>query len=250
MTYLNFDRVAPSRPLYRITPVGKFVDGLESGENVPVRPDKWEDPLEGAILKAYGILPDGASVGFRLRRNYFGQCWSLHRETDLMWRAHSPDEDGVKLRVRAHQLHDSLVIHIVQNNGPTMGQAFLGRVSYHRKAEFDATLRRGCDFGAPGESQAQTLLVKRFGFRSEREARLIAYAEYESGPGLIRYPVDWNDLVVEAVLDPRMSESAAWDAKKRIREAGYSGELKQSGLYEDPGLVRFNVNLDGTPRLG
>lgn len=171
MAYLDFKSHELNRSLYRITTVDRFVQGLESGENVLVRPEKWEDPFDGAILNAYGLLPDGALVAFRLRRNYFGQCWSCIKETDLMWRAYSPDRDGVKLRVKAVSLHDSLQRHLENGAGSATGQSFLGKVAYQRKDEFQDTLRRGCHFGAPSESQARTLLVKRYGFvLSERLA--------------------------------------------------------------------------------
>ena len=245
MTYLYFDGIDPQRSVYRITSVQRFVEGLSSSENILVRPNKWDDPFEGHILNAYGVLPDGGQVAFRLRRNYFGQCWSLHRETDLMWRAYSPDADSVKLRVRADKLHDSLESH---TRRLANGQSYLGCVSYQRKAEFHETLRLGCHFGSPGESQARALLVKRHGFRSEREVRLIAYAEYESAPDLVRYPVDWNDLVRAAVLDPRMSEADASRATAEIRAAGYSGKLFQSGLYKKPPPLNFDVDLKGIPR--
>jgi len=245
MAYLNFDDNAPKRWVYRITPVQRFIEGLTSGENVLVQPEKWDDPFEAYILNAYGVLPDGGSVAFRLRHNYFGQCWSLHRETDLMWRAYSPKADSVKLKVRAAKLHDSLKSH---QRRLASHQSFLGRVSYQRKAEFRDTLRRGCHFGPPSESQAQALLVKRYGFRSEREVRLIAYAEGVTEPGLFRYPVDWNDLVRKAVLDPRMSKADANRAKKQIRAAGYSGKLIQSFLYKQPPPLEFDVDLRGAPR--
>ena len=243
MTYLNFRDATPDQSLYRITSVERFVEDLRSRENVLVRPSKWEDPFEAIILNSYGILPDGAQVMFRLRHNYFGQCWSLHKETDLMWRAYSPEARGVKLRIRADKLHDSLADH-----HPTHGlfQSFLGRVRYQQTDEFRETLQRGCDFGRPGESQAQTLLLKRFGFRSEREVRLIAYAEVQAD--VLRYPVDWNDLVLEAVLDPGMPEADAIQAGKEILAAGYQGRLYQSGLYRAPRRNEFKVRLDGAPR--
>lgn len=248
MTYLDFTARQRSKSLYRITKIDHFVDGLVTGENVLVRPEKWDDPLEGAVLSAYGTLPGGGQVVFRLRKNYFGQCWSRIRETDLMWRAYSPERDRVKLRVTASALHDSLQRQASSQSGVTIRQAFLGRVTYQKRSDFEDTLRRGCHFGRPSESQARSLLVKRYGFRSEREARLIAYAEYESAPGLVRYPVDWHRLVVEAVLDPRMPEAAAKEARARIRGAGYEGRIIQSWLYRDPGPITFDVNLDGSPR--
>ncbi len=244
MTYLDFGATKAQRFLYRIASLDRFVEALSSGENVLVSPSKWEDPFDGYILNAYGVLPGGAMVAFRLRNNYFGQCWSLHRETDLMWRAYSPQKDGVKLRVRADKLHDSLDSN---QRGSGNGQTFLGYVSYKRKPAFDETLRRGCDFGTPSESQARALLVKRYGFRSEREVRLIAYAEHHSATGLFRYPVKWNDLLDQAVLDPRMSYTEARKAKQRIRAAGYAGLVIRSGLYKKPPPLKFGVDLNGTP---
>lgn len=245
MSYLNFDDIKPHRCIYRITTVRRFVEGLQSRDNVLVRPGKWDDPFEGYILNAYGVLPDGAMVAFRLRHNYFGQCWSLHRETDLMWRAYSRNEDSVKLRVRADRLHDSLHLHL---QGSPNCHAYLGRVSYQRGGEFRDTLRSGCHFGSPSESQARTLLVKRYGFRSEREVRLIAYAEQTPASDILRYPVDWNALVVEAVLNPRMSAPDVAKAKSEIRAAGYLGRVIQSGLYKRPAPLKFGVDLKGAPR--
>src|SRR2546429_9991062 len=91
--------------------------------------------------------------------------------------------DGVKLRVRADKLHDSPDSN---QRGSSNGQTFLGCVSYKRKPDFDETLRRGCDFGAPSESQARALLVKRYVFRPEVEVRLVAYAELHSATQLFR----------------------------------------------------------------
>lgn len=245
MTYLNLKGTDRTRFLYRITSVQRFVEGLATHENVLVQPERWEDPFEGIILNAYGVLPNGATVMFRLRRNYFGQCWSLHRETDLMWRAYSPNASGVKLRVRADKLHDSLACH----KGATAEiRTFLGRVSYQRRQQFHDTLSHGCHFGPPSESQARALLLKRYGFRSEQEVRLIAYAEHGSAGNSIRYPVDWNDLVTEAVLDPRMCWADTSRARAKIREAGYKGRLVQSSLYKPPSPPRFGMDVNGAPR--
>lgn len=243
MPFLNLGGLKKRRSIYRITAVDRLVEGIHAGENVLVRPDRWDDPFENVIMNAVGVLPDGGQVAFRLRHNYFGQCWSLHKETDLMWRAYSPKRDGVKLRVGLRALYDSLAKH----QGATAQTAcFLGRVEYKGRTTFEQTLRRGFVLDPTNQSQARTLLVKRYGFSSEREVRLLAYSEDPSASeGLFRYSVDWNDMLMELVLDPRMETKRATRAKARIRDAGYAGKIIQSGLYREPPRLTLPVRADG-----
>ena len=232
MTLLDLSSKKSAGYVYRILPADRFEQGLRSGTNVLVLPRLWKDPFENFIMSAVGILPDGRAATFGFRDHFYGQCWSLHRETELMWRGYSPAEDGVKLRARAKTLHDSLARHL---GALAAIGCFLGRVQYLKRDDMNRVLAQGLVLDNTNEAQARTLLLKRFGFRSEKEVRLVAYYDRAAEPpGLFRYPVDWNDLVEEVVIHPAMPHVKSKALKARLASAGYRGRVIQSGLYKRP----------------
>jgi len=231
MTYLNLDSINKKRSVYRIIPADRFVKDLESGTNALAQPKLWEDPFENVVMSATGLL-NGQRVSFGFRDQYFGQCWSRNKETDLLWRGYSDDGCAVKLRVRMKKLHDSLADH--QGSARDVA-CFLGRVDYQRKGRYKDTLAAGLKLDTTNRSQAHTLLVKRYGYRSERDVRLIAYSTSAPvPPGLFVYPVNWSHLLVEVVLHPAMSPKKVSDWKKQIHNAGFNGKVFQSALYKLP----------------
>lgn len=232
MPFLNLTEPEIDRAVYRIMRCEHFLSMLDSQQNLLVHPREWDDPFENVILNSRGRLPSGETVGFAFRDGVFAQCWSRHKETDLMWRGYSPHKQGVKVRVTIRALHDSLCAASGEFRDINV---FIGRVRYLKRSDFREAVRRAHVLDGSGRGIAQTLLLKRYGFWPEGEVRLIyTYPGSTTAPLRHVYAFDVNATVTDAVLDPRMPEAEAKEWKRRFRSAGFENTLIQSGLYKGP----------------
>lgn len=58
----------------------------------------WDDPYELFLFKQ-NILIEGTPLTIKdFDKRHYGQCWSLNKDTDAMWRIYSPQKDGVRLK--------------------------------------------------------------------------------------------------------------------------------------------------------
>lgn len=74
--------------IYRIFPISRFIQVLTTKTLTLVKPKKWDDPFENALLSATFVV-GGETTSFAAKESVYGQCWTLHRETDAMWRIYS-----------------------------------------------------------------------------------------------------------------------------------------------------------------
>jgi len=234
--FINLTYEDADRPIYRIVSCERFLQILRDQENGLVLPRLWDDPFENFILNGVAFTAAGRRVKIKFRNQLYGQCWSLHRETDLMWRGYSPGRDAVKIKSTVRTLYDSLY-----NKGGLYRDisCFMGKVQYVQKKRISEVLSRVNLIDPTGVAIAATLLVKRWAFRSEKEVRLIYFRQWGSpSRKIFRYKFDPNSVFVEAVLDPRMQDGEATQWKRRFHAAGFSNKIIQSGLYKPPkGIV-------------
>ena len=80
---INIDTESSNQSIYRVMPVVRLFEILESGCLTLVEPRAWDDPFENILLG--GHMPEvlerdiGAKV-FGI--SAFGQCWTTNQETD------------------------------------------------------------------------------------------------------------------------------------------------------------------------
>jgi hypothetical protein len=227
--------------IYRVIPLHRLYELFTNRENVLLRPSKWDDPFENFVLNAHAKLLDGEIVRFGFNNDFYGQCWTMKKASDAMWRIYSPSSDAVRIRTTVRKLGESL--------GSTLGewahvQAFVGRVSYLSEK---ALLKFGNEIFADGlmagEPLARTLLVKRLAFDHEKEVRLLYFRkEEESSSDLFPYPVDPHALIDQIMIDPRMDKGKVEDLKAQIRQqTGFQGSIKRSLLYAPPDGFIFPI---------
>jgi len=239
--FLNFRVGEDSRNIYRVMSYERFLQMLAERKNALVLPAKWDDPFENFILNGTIRTGDGkvGSIGFR--DSLYGQCWSLHVETDAMWRMYSPfvDKRGVKLKTTIPTLFNSLYAHAGEFRDVS---CFIGKVQYLTKAKIKDALEKVNILDSTGIGIAQTLLIKRYAFRPEREVRLIYFNQNANAPnGVFSYPIDPNALIREVVLDPRLLREDAETLKAEIKVAGFRNRVIQSGLYRPPENIILNI---------
>jgi hypothetical protein len=178
MNYLKLNRDAIDKPVYRIMPAKRLFQCLNLKQLVLVPPKKWDDPFENWLLSSKVKLSSTGAQGDMLgmRKEVFGQCWTLHRETDAMWRIYSSDNNGARIKTTPRKLLEALKKHVGNYSEIS---CFIGKVEYKTQKDLVSALK-GIDlFNTNGSGIAESLLYKRREFSHEREVRLI----YTKGNG-------------------------------------------------------------------
>jgi len=242
---------SPDVPIYRTFRVKHIRTLLASKAMVLIAPRLWDDPFES--LMSHAVIIDADRGGFsrpaNLRKATFALCWSLNAESDALWRIYSTiikdpttmrntcvGEEGIRVRTTAHRLLSALW----RANPSDPGEScFLGVVRYMPQREtvqhLGEIVRTAAGTMPSGRAQAESLLFKREPFAHERETRLI-YIEHRPGferEELFPIPVEPNELFRHLALDPRLSVDDARERHAEIRELGFTGEIVQSGLYQE-----------------
>ena len=236
--FINFSEKEIHSPLYRIFSLQRFLESLERKALTLVNPSLWEDPFENFIHQYFKkVYSDPSRVMRWYGGNLVGQCWTLHRETDAMWRIYSPDKNGVKVRVNSNALLEGLWSSHGNLSASTC--CYLGKVSYQTKKELskiinNPNLEHNLMQDDTAYKRALFLLQKRNEFSHEKEARLIY--EFTSNQQLrdnqyYDVSIDPNALYEQIVLDPRMSDTEFKMYKSGIKALGYKGRITQSSLY-------------------
>ncbi len=224
----------PDTPIYRVFSFRRFCEQLQANQLSLRWPEKWDDPFENFILKGNAVLPEGLPIMLKhLRRSLYGQCWTLHEESDAMWRIYTQTKgDGVKVRTTARKLIRAFPSERALS-------VYLGRVKYRSDGEIEQIMKS--QFGdfmdnGVGEGLAKTLLIKRVEFEHEQEVRLI-YTDVNDRDLLqdtYSFPVNPNELYEEIVLDPRLDDPYVEKSIQVIEKLGYSGPIRKSSLYRIP----------------
>lgn len=128
--YINLTEDFLDKPIYRIMPINRFLQLLEEKKLTLVKPKKWDDPFENALLNSVFETSNGELGEFSAKNSIYGQCWTFHRETDAMWRIYSHDKDGVRVSTTPRKLLTAL-----QTAESTFHElrCFIGKVSYLSK---------------------------------------------------------------------------------------------------------------------
>lgn len=219
------------RYIYRVMPVYRLFEIFEDYELALVEPKKWDDPyenmvLEGMIDGALSNNPGAKAILEIFRSNIYGQCWTLNKETDAMWRIYSADKQGVKVRTTARKLLGSILERISDWEKEGI---FIGKVDYLPQKTLLSLLENTNDIY--GREIAQTLLLKRREFKHEREVRLIL----TKGGGEIRkLKFDPHEVFDEIIFDPRINEHLYESFKTSIKARGYKKRVKKSLMYQLP----------------
>lgn len=232
--YIDLPRKQQDARVYRIIEPKRLYELFQKNEGVLVHPSCWNDPYENLILRSKVRDKTGRVRTYTYHENIYGQCWTLHANSDAMWRIYSPDARGVRIRTTVSKLLQSLY-----HGGVDRPDRFcvVGKVSYLREKPLrqfangiyrNGTLKKVDLF--------RTLLVKRPAFRHEREVRLLYYDHRREADGqLLRYRLNAHDVIEQMMIDPRMQYSEFTKLKEAIRRrTGFQGPILRSLLYSPP----------------
>jgi len=237
-------------PIYRIFNLDNFRLTLRTQRLCLVRPSEWEDPFENFLLNSQGILPDGTRVGFSpIRDQYYGQCWTLRRECDGLWRNYrAAATAAIKVKTTVEKLMNAF--YDLSNRFHELSY-FIGKVDYSTDEEIENFFQDELDilhFNS-GVEFVQSLLIKRTSFDYEREVRIIFNKPVSDEIDLTTIHNPWDDtnhflvqfdpniLIEEIEIDPWLSQPEFERLRDEFINLGYHGRITQSTLYNRPFFV-------------
>lgn len=227
---INIDSESPNQSVFRVMPVVRLFEILESGCLTLVEPKAWDDPFENILLG--GHMPEvlERDIGAKIFGiSAFGQCWTTNQETDAMWRIYSQDKQGVKVKSSILKLVDALSSGVsdLWKTG-----CFIGKVQYHEGERIIEELKKVNP--SSHADIARSLLLKRTEFEHEQEVRLIL----TMGAGsTVSIEVDAHELIDEIVFDPRIDRNIYEAFSKQLVSLGYKKEICQSAMYTLPSII-------------
>lgn len=234
--YYNFKEKDLNKYIYRIISLERLLGLFATEKNTLVKPELWEDTFENFILRSKVRQKSGEISEYNIHERMYGQCWTLHKSSDAMWRIYSPNKDGLRIRTKVKDLLECF--YQVHERLPE-AKCCIGKVEYLTDKELQDRANNTFDEGGgiSVESIFKSLLIKRKAFEHECEVRLLydAWDEENTDKKLFSYNVDVHDLVSQIMVDPRRSYSEFKTIKLIIEKAtGYEGSIKRSLLYSLP----------------
>ena len=163
--FQNIKEKELDKHIYRIISVERLIELFSTNRNTLVKPREWDDPYENFILSSKIKLTSGKVVEYNYHNRFYGQCWTLNRASDAMWRIYSPNGNGVRIRTTIRKMAES--IYSIQPKMPEV-KFCLGKVDYLSKNKLYGVANTTFDdSGVAVDNLFYSLLVKRKAFKHE-----------------------------------------------------------------------------------
>lgn len=234
--YINIPDELLETKIYRIMPVQRLLECFQKKQLVLVPPKKWDDPFENLLLSSK-VQTQSNEIGDlqKIRDSVYGQCWTMHRETDAMWRIYSYEKNGAKVQTTIKKLLEALNKCHPKSSNIT---CFIGRVQYLPQKHLVDTLKSLDLFDPNGSGIAESLMYKRLEFKHEKEIRIVYTGDSKE---VHPFDIDPNELFTEVVFDPRMDPELFLAYKEAVKAKGFKEKITQSTLYQPPSGLTISV---------
>lgn len=222
-------------PIYRFIPVEYFQDMLLSNTLKISQTKDWDDTYENFLSKVE-YYAGGNLVSYHgFKNDFYGQCWTVKKESDALWRIYSHDKKGVRIKTTVQKLMKAVVYG--NELFPRTSRAnIIGKVNYMTQKEIEKWVHslKTVSLG----DMRNSLFMKRMEFEHEDEVRLIIHkltSEEDDAKGIEHQFVDikFNPLetIDEVTFDPRLSEEVFKRNRHILKKLGFTKRINQSKLY-------------------
>ena len=224
--------------VYRILPLQYFLQMIKKRKLYFPKVNKWEDPYELFLFKQEYYDVNGNKVNvFSESNRIYGQCWSVKRDSDALWRIYSPDKMSVRIKTTKRLINQWRK----ENNGKNNVFIQTDLVNYQTQKDIDSyikelTTRDVFNF----QELVNSLFIKRTNFDHEKEFRIIVWKSDVSLENKcvlpeenIEIPFEPENFIQEVYLDPRLPREEA-DVLKHALSLflGNKCSVSQSPLYK------------------
>ena len=235
INYTTLNEQELDKPIYRIFSIDYLLELFSTNELTLVKPKLWDDPFENLLINT--LVENDITFANSYRQNIFAQCWTLHRETDAMWRIYSQNKDGIKIKTTPRKLLFAILKSDTNIQFDMRRSCFIGKVQYINKNDILEELKIKSNSLYDNSGKAISLLIKRIEFRHEKEVRIIFLdQEIENNSDTKKIKINSFDLFEEVVFDPRLSELKYIALSNYIKFVGYKGKISKSQLYNVPNI--------------
>lgn len=250
MELVNLTEHDLDKPVYRVFSLEKFITSINENSLHFVKPRTWDDPFEGFLFKCKICSKLDKKKYYEFEdlysERFYAQCWSLKKESDLLWRVYAPNRDGILVQSSLRKIYENF-------SSMPGGKMYLGKIKYLSQEQIEN------DFGRLKHKDnllplvIQSLLAKREEFSEEQEIRIIYFSEQsahkQNQPTLLGYDAKISSLSErlfdKVVIDPRLNSFRADSVIKLINSLGYKGNIEQSSLYKMPD---FTITVEDNER--
>lgn len=227
----------PDQKIYRIFRIKRFKQLIRSKKLVLVNLKKWDDPFENFFLNGKVIDSTNGQIGSleNLAAAWYGQCWTFKEESDALWRIYSPKKDGVRVSTTIRKLFSCIWDDKDEYRNL---KYFIGKVSYISRSDIEHFMENtsfeNIASGGNNDKFARLLCVKRKEFSHEKEIRiLVSDSDPKKGKnGCYRIPFDYQNILKDVCLDPRLSDDDYSALKSEFENMGCKLPITQSELYK------------------
>ena len=231
--------ISMNTTIYRYFPKHRFFELFEEQKNALVRPVMWDDPFENFILRSPLRMSNGEVGGFGYHDNMYGQCWTLEKNSDAMWRIYSPLGDAVCVQTTVGKLVSSLFHGLVIRDSSTAPvSCFIGKVKYLTDPQLKTFSEIAFKNDFRDHVSEKSLLLKREGFEYEREVRLIFsdVSTKKHRDRVFKYCFNPSDVIERLTIDPKMSDRDYYCFLQEISEKTEFevDKIEHSQLYNAP----------------
>jgi hypothetical protein len=221
-------------PIYRVFSLRWFKDMITQRRNGLVRPSKWDDPFENFFLKCNVQTASGELGSLKpIHDGWYGQCWTMHRDSDAMWRIYSHDKGAIRVSTTIRQLFAAVCD---TTDEYARLEYFIGVVEYKERAEIERFIKdisfMDLAYGGQADKFAHTLCIKRLEFSHEKEVRLLIQDLNHTHSDVLNVPFDYEAVLNDAVCDPRLEPSEFERVKNELVGLGCTLPITQSDLYK------------------
>lgn len=237
----NCFEVAESCPVHRIFELHNLLADIRDSKFTFVNPVVYKDRYENPLI--YREFID--ETGQRLTLNgvvghYYVSSWTCdEEESPYNWLNYTRDKLGIRLKSTVGKVMDEMM----NLGNPFYELSFhAGIVDYYGKEEIDVWLSNShyTDFLDPlGQLAVTSLMALRNEHMDEKEIRFVfshtpnTYNHFINehvhiGDGLCKHPINWQRVIDEIVLDPRISDFQFEETEQQLRNYGISCAIKHS----------------------
>lgn len=222
-------------PIYRIMPIERVLQIYDTNElYFPNISKYWEDPYELFVYKQHYIYKGHNLDVNDVLEHHYGQCWSIRKNSDAMWRIYSPDMKSVRLKSTMGTLINALFL----GKGSNMVLNY-GVVNYYNRKEIETWLKNNFTGSFSDKYVIDSYFIKRTNFSHEKEIRFIISTPTTDGKNMlpaqngIRITFQPNNVISQIALDPRLPKDRCDVLKKLLlRYTGSNTKVVQSELYK------------------
>ena len=231
---IRFSNVGANKAIYRILPFDALLQMFCEKANTLVKTTMWEDVYENFLLKETIIIEDHSLPLDRFFSNWFyGQCWSLKRSSDALWRLYSYDKKSVQIKTTIGKLFG-----VCEESKDKDSVFLMGKVDYYSQAKIDRDLQTLPKLSLEEFSNIllQSFFVKRDSFKHEEECRVIVMKKTdfrtETAP-VIKLNINPLDFIESVCFDPRADDAYVERCSRILHDvfAYPFKKMKRSSLY-------------------